>query len=152
MSLWNFTSQASVGSIALRTLIFLMPAELSTLVGFSSPKFQSPFPSLSPTQHNQDCHSSTPLSWYQARGSYCCDETSAKQLWEERVHPSVSPFIIKGSQAGTQSNGRNLEAGADAEVMEGCCLPAPSACLLMEPQTIITKVAPPTMDWVLLHH
>ena len=42
-----------------------------------------------------------------------------KQLGEERVYliyTSTSLFIIKGSQD------RDLEAGADAEAMEGCCL------------------------------
>ena len=40
---------------------------------------------------------------------------------------------------------RNLETGADAEAMEGCCLLACSDCLLTEPRTISPRVAPPTM-------
>jgi hypothetical protein len=43
-----------------------------------------------------------------------------KQLGEERVyfiHSSMKQFI-KSSEGGTQA-GRNLEAGADAEAMEG---------------------------------
>jgi len=45
-----------------------------------------------------------------------------KQVGEERVYSaytSTSLFITKGSQAGTHTG---QEAGADAEVMKGCCL------------------------------
>ncbi|EDL77409.1 rCG25260 [Rattus norvegicus] len=49
--------------------------------------------------------------------------------------------------------GRNLEAGADAETMEGCCLLACSCglliCFLIEPRTTIPGMAPPTIDWAL---
>jgi hypothetical protein len=46
-----------------------------------------------------------------------------KPIGEERVfsaYTSTLLFITKGRQELTQS--RNLEAGADAEAMEGCCL------------------------------
>jgi hypothetical protein len=45
-----------------------------------------------------------------------------KQVGEEWVYSaytSILLFITKGSQ-GRNSQGRNLEAEADAEVMEGC--------------------------------
>ena len=50
--------------------------------------------------------------------------------------------------------GRNLEVGADAEAMEGCCL---LACLhglfslLIESTTTSPGMAPPTMGWALSH-
>ena len=51
--------------------------------------------------------------------------------------------------------GRNLEAGADAEALEGTVyslLPlACSVCFLIEPRTISTRVAPPTESWACLH-
>jgi hypothetical protein len=53
--------------------------------------------------------------------------------------------------------GRNLDAGADLEAMEGgClltyspCLPC-SACFLIEPKTTSPGMAPPTMGWALPH-
>jgi hypothetical protein len=45
-----------------------------------------------------------------------------KQIREERVYSAYTStllFITKGNQG---RNLRNLEAGADAEAMEGCCL------------------------------
>jgi hypothetical protein len=53
-----------------------------------------------------------------------------KQLGEERVYlndSSTSLFTIKEVRIGTQD--RNLEAGADAEAMEGCFLLACSLWL-----------------------
>ena len=47
--------------------------------------------------------------------------------------------------------GRNLEAGADPEAMEGCCLLACSACFLIEPRTTRPGMAPPTMGRALPH-
>jgi hypothetical protein len=47
-----------------------------------------------------------------------------KQVGEERVYSAYTStllFITKGSQD-KNSEGRNLEAGAYAEAMEGCCL------------------------------
>ena len=49
-----------------------------------------------------------------------------KQVREERVYSAYTStllFITKESQS-RNSEGKNLEAGADAEVMEGCCLMA----------------------------
>jgi hypothetical protein len=48
-----------------------------------------------------------------------------KQVGEERVYSayiSTSEFIIEGSPGSNSKQGRNLEAGANAEAMEGCCL------------------------------
>jgi len=55
-----------------------------------------------------------------------------------------------------RSQGKNLEAGADAEAMEGCCLlacsyMASSACFLIDPSTTRWWMVPPTMGWG-LHH
>ena len=46
---------------------------------------------------------------------------------------------------------RNLEAGTEAEAMEGSCLfpMACSACFLIEPRTTSSRVALPIMGWVL---
>jgi len=39
------------------------------------------------------------------------------------AYTSIPLFIIKGSQdRNSNKAGRNLEAGAEAEAMEGCCL------------------------------
>ena len=48
--------------------------------------------------------------------------------------------------------GRNLEAGADAEVIEGVLLTglfimACSACFLIEPRIISSEMAPAHWDW-----
>ena len=51
----------------------------------------------------------------------------------------------------------NLEAGADAEAIEGRCLLAYfpwlaySSCLLIEPTTTSLGMVPPTMGWALPH-
>ena len=50
--------------------------------------------------------------------------------------------------------GGNLEAGADAAAMEGCCLLLPmacSVCFLTEPRTASPEIRPPTMGWALPH-
>ena len=52
--------------------------------------------------------------------------------------------------------GRNLETGADAEVMEGVLLTdfllmACSLCFLIEPKATSPGMAPPTMGWTLSH-
>ena len=48
---------------------------------------------------------------------------------QERVYSAfTSQLIIKGSQD-RNSNGTNLETGADAEAMEGCCFLACSSWL-----------------------
>jgi hypothetical protein len=51
----------------------------------------------------------------------------------------------------------SLEAGADAEVMEGCCLLdsfplACSACFLIELRTTSPEMVPPTMGPTTLDH
>jgi hypothetical protein len=47
--------------------------------------------------------------------------------------------------------GRNLEAGADAETMEEGCLLACSVCFLIGPRTTIPGMASPIMGWILPH-
>jgi hypothetical protein len=85
------------------------------------------------------------------------DQNQAK---EERVYLAYTSTSIvhhwrKSGQEHTQ--GRNLEAGADAEAMEGCCLLAGlfsmtySACFLIEPRTTNLRVALSSMDWALWH-
>ena len=46
---------------------------------------------------------------------------------------------------------RNLEAGADAEAMEGYCLLAFSACFLTETRATSPGMVSPTMGWALLY-
>ena len=67
-----------------------------------------------------------------------------KQAGEERVylaHTSAAQFTTEGSQ------GRNLEARAEAEAMvvllTGLLIMVCSACLLREPRTTCLGVAPP---------
>ena len=45
--------------------------------------------------------------------------------------------------------GRDLEAGADAEATEGHCSLACSACFLIAPRTTSPGMTPPTMGWAL---
>lgn len=47
--------------------------------------------------------------------------------------------------------GRNLKAGVGAEGLEGCCLMACSARLLVEPRTMSPRVSAPTVGWALPH-
>jgi hypothetical protein len=74
-----------------------------------------------------------------------------KQVGEERVYlayTSIALFIIEGSQDRIKQ-GRNLETGANAEAMEGCCLLAYKACLAWFPTKLrITspRISPPTVD------
>jgi hypothetical protein len=59
-----------------------------------------------------------------------------KQVMEEKVHSAYTSallFITKGSQVGTHT-GRNLEAGADAEAMEGAAYWLASPGLLSLPR------------------
>jgi hypothetical protein len=44
---------------------------------------------------------------------------------------------------------KNLEAGANREAMEGCCLLSQSACFLIEPRMTSLGMAPPAMGWAL---
>ena len=57
---------------------------------------------------------------------------------------SMSLFIRTGTQ-----QVKNLEAEADAEAMEGCCLLACSACFLVESRTTNLGMAQSTMGWAL---
>jgi hypothetical protein len=48
-----------------------------------------------------------------------------KQAGKERVYSAYTSmllFVTKGSQDCNSLQARNLEAGADAEAMDGCCL------------------------------
>jgi len=51
--------------------------------------------------------------------------------------------------------GWNLEAGANAEAVDGCCLLSYSHgllnLLLIEPRTSSPEMASPTMGWALIH-
>jgi hypothetical protein len=51
-----------------------------------------------------------------------------------KPHDQKALFIIKGSQVRNSKQGRNLEAGTDAEAMEEYCLLACSACFFIEPR------------------
>jgi hypothetical protein len=76
-----------------------------------------------------------------------------KQVGEERVY--IGQRKSKKVSLQELKQGRNLEAGADVEVMEGwCCLlacstMACSACFLIEPSMISPGMALPTIGWVL---
>ena len=68
--------------------------------------------------------------------------------------PHHSPSLWE-VRAGPQQ-GRNLEEGADAEAMEGCCSRACSPCLaqpvlLYSPRTTCPSMALHTVDWALSH-
>ena len=74
-----------------------------------------------------------------------------KQVVEEMIYlayTSISLFITKGWPKSGQElkQGRNLEAGADAETLVRCSL---LACFLIETKTISPGMAPPTMHWAL---
>ena len=68
------------------------------------------------------------------------------QAGEERVclayTSTCGPSLKKSGQELKQ--GWNLEAGADAEAMAGCCLLACSDCFLIEPRTTSLGMAPLT--------
>ena len=80
-----------------------------------------------------------------------------KQVGEERIYltcVSTSQFILKGHQDRNSKQGRNLEAGADAEAMEECCLLACllacSLCCPAEHRITSPEIVPPTMGWAFL--
>ena len=82
-----------------------------------------------------------------------------KQVREDRDYWLLLPghsSSLEEVRKGTQK-GKNLEAGADAEAMEGCCLLACfpwfacSACFPTEPGTSSPCMVPPLMVWVLPH-
>jgi hypothetical protein len=58
-----------------------------------------------------------------------------KQVWEERVH------LAHTSTSQELKHGRSLEAGADAEAMEGCCCTAGFVCQLDTAGVITEKGA-----------
>jgi hypothetical protein len=72
-----------------------------------------------------------------------------KQAGEERVYSAYTStllFITKGSQDWNSNKvGRNLEAGADAEAIVGCCL---LACFpwLAQPD-FLQNPRPPSQEW-----
>ena len=91
-----------------------------------------------------------PLSW----GYYCCEETlqskaswGGKSLFGLYIHLTVYQWRKKSELELKQV--RNLEAEADAEAMEGCCLLACSQGLLslflIEPRAVSPETAPPIM-------
>jgi hypothetical protein len=60
-----------------------------------------------------------------------------KQVGEERVYSAYTSHnaVHHQRKSGLElTQGRNLEAGADAGAKEGCCLLACSACFLVEAQ------------------
>jgi hypothetical protein len=82
-----------------------------------------------------------------------------KQVGEQRVYSAytyVHIAIHHQRKSGQELNqGRNLEAGADAEAMEAMLLTgvlplACSACFLIEPRTTSPGMTPPTMGPPLL--
>ena len=78
-----------------------------------------------------------------------------KQVVEERIYLDYTftlLFITKGSHDRNSNLGMNLEARADAEIMEDCCLLACSACFLIESRTASSEMISPTMDPPTLNH
>jgi hypothetical protein len=71
-----------------------------------------------------------------------------KDLLSHCFHITV-PYLRKSGQELKQN--RNLEARADAETMEGCCLLAYSYGFLIEPGNSIPGMGPPTGGWAFLH-
>jgi hypothetical protein len=58
---------------------------------------------------------------------YCCDKnTMTKSKLGRKGFIWLTSLITEGSQDRNVKHGRNLEAGADAETMEECCLLAHS--------------------------
>jgi hypothetical protein len=69
-----------------------------------------------------------------------------KQLGEERVY-----FILSLQSTVEGSQGRNLEAGTEAEAMEECCFLACSSRLYYTTQDHPPWMASLTMSWALPH-
>jgi len=61
------------------------------------------------------------------------------------LHFYITVHYQRRSGCGLKQS-RDLEAGADAECIEGVLFSG-SACFLVEPRTISPGMAPPTMDW-----
>jgi hypothetical protein len=70
-----------------------------------------------------------------------------KGLFHSQFHKTVHHQRKSGQEL---KQGKNLEAGADAEAMEGCFM-ACLACFLIEPRTIGPGMEPPTVGWALPH-
>ena len=123
-------AKPSIVCIALKILIFQaptkQPTELSTLDGSSRLKFQV-FQGLkfSPSENKVRSVSAIPYSWYQlvfvrifmAVMKHCDQSNLGRKRFIQ--------LMLKSGQELKQ--GRNLEAGADAEAMEGCRLLACSS-------------------------
>jgi hypothetical protein len=80
-----------------------------------------------------------------------------KQAVEERVYFSLhfQATIHHWGESGQlfkQGRYSKLEAGADAEGMDRCCLMACSAYFLIESRTTNPGVALPMMSWALPYH
>jgi hypothetical protein len=67
-----------------------------------------------------------------------------KDLFSLHFHTAVHHRRKSGLEL---TQGRGLEAGADAEAMEWCWVC--SSCFLIEPRTTCPGMAPPTMVWAL---
>jgi hypothetical protein len=65
------------------------------------------------------------------------------------TYTSILLFIMEGSQERNSQRGRNLEVGADAEAMEGCCLLACFPWLAAFDRITSLGEEPPTVGWVL---
>lgn len=69
---------------------------------------------------------------------------------EERIYStfiSTVLLIIERSQDKNATD-QNLEAGADVEAQECCCLLVCSTCFLIEPRITSPEISPSTMTWV----
>jgi hypothetical protein len=67
-----------------------------------------------------------------------------KGLFSSHFHITVHHQRKSGQEL---KQDRNLEAGADAEALERCCLLACSGCFLIEPRTTRLDIASPKMGW-----
>jgi hypothetical protein len=79
--------------------------------------------------------------------------TMIKQLGEKMIYLAINfhSTVHHQRKSGQEpKQGRNLEAGAEAEAMEGCCLLVCSNCFLMELRSTSPGMAPPTMGWAIL--
>ena len=71
-------------------------------------------------------------------------------LWSPHTHCPYHIVIHLWRKPGQElKEGRNREAGADVEAMEGSCWLACSACFLIESRTTGLGMAPPTVGWAL---
>jgi len=77
-------------------------------------------------------------------------------LWDGELYSSHFHIAVHSQRKSGQelTEGRNLEAGADAEAMEGVLLTgllslACSGCFVIELRTTSQGMAPPTMGWAI---